>query len=109
MMLLRTMTQDSRLVFTLLPFQALDMESHEWFENTDEGKVYYRANYMSGKWTIMTTMQKRDPTWTDVKPVSEPIWRELRDIVWKKYQRKRCPWERVADLDKLLGDEPPAR
>jgi hypothetical protein len=57
----------------------------------------------------MTTMQKRDPTWTDVKSVSEPIWRELRDIVWKKYQRKRCPWERVADLDKILGDEPPPR
>jgi hypothetical protein len=38
--------------------------------------------------------------------VTEPIWRELRDVVWKKYQRKRCPWERVADLDKILGDEP---
>ena len=43
------------------------------------------------------------------KPVTEPLWRELREIVWKKYQRKRCPWERVADLDKLLGDAPPAR
>lgn len=82
------------------------MESHEWFENTDEGKVFYRGNYQGGKWTVMTTMQKRDPTWTDLKPPSEEVWRQLRDVVWKKYQRKRCPWDRVADLDKMLGDEP---
>ena len=37
------------------------------------------------------------------------VWRELRDIVWKKYQRKRIPWERVAELDRILGDEPPAK
>lgn len=82
------------------------MESHEWFQDTDDGKIFYRANYMGTRWTIMTTTQKRNPTWTDMKPPPEAIWRELRDVVWKKYQRKRCPWERVADLDKLLGDEP---
>ncbi len=97
---------DSPLVSRLSTRHAHGMESHEWFENTDEGKVYYRANYIGTRWTIMTTTQKRDPTWTDIKPVPEPIWRELRDLVWKKYQRKRCPWERVADLDRLLGDEP---
>jgi hypothetical protein len=100
---------ESPLVSGVGSFHPAGMESHEWFENTDDGKVYYRGNYQGGRWTIMTTTQKRDPTWTDVNPVTEPIWRELRDIVWKKYQRKRCPWERVADLDKILGDEPPAR
>jgi hypothetical protein len=101
--------QDSPLVCRLTPRHPPRMESHEWFENTREGKVYYRGNYLGGKWTIMTTTQKRDPTWTDVVPVTEAIWRDLRDIVWKKYQRKRCPWERVADLDKILGNEPPAK
>ncbi len=86
------------------------MESHEWFENTDEGKVYYRANhYLGHGWTIMTTRQKRNPTWTDLKPVPVEVWRELRDIIWKKYQRKRGPWERIAELDKLIGDEPTAK
>jgi hypothetical protein len=87
------------------PRQSRGMESHEWFENTDEGKVFYRGNYQGGKWTVMTTTQKRNPTWTDLRPPSETIWRALRDVVWKKYQRKRCPWDRVADLDKMLGDE----
>jgi len=85
------------------------MESHEWFDNTATGKVYYRGNYQGGTWTIMTTTQKRDPTWTDVTPVPEPIWRELRAIVWRKYQRKRCPWERVAELDAILGEDPRKR
>jgi hypothetical protein len=98
---------DSPLVCWLLARQGPAMESHEWSENTDEGKVYFRANYyLSGKWTIMTTTQKRNPTWTDLVPPSEEVLRELRDIICKKYQRKRLPWERVADLDRLLGDEP---
>ena len=85
------------------------MESHEWNENTEEGKRYYRGNFQGGRWSILTTLQKREPTWDRIESPSEEIWRELRDIVWKKYQRKRCPWERVAELDRLLGDEPSPR
>ena len=84
------------------------MESHEWFENTSEGKIYYRANFRGGRWTIMSTTQKRDPTWTDLKTVPHPVWAELRELVWKKYQRKRCPWERVAELDRILAECAPA-
>ena len=84
------------------------MESHEWSEKTDGVKVYYRANFIGGRWTIMTTAMKRDPEWTDLREVPVDVWRELRDIVWKKYQRKRCPWERVADLDRIIGEFPPA-
>lgn len=85
------------------------MESHEWRELTDEGKRYYRGNFRAGEWIILTTMQKRDPTWDMVETPTEEIWRTLRDIVWKKYQRKRCPWERVAELDRILGEEAPEK
>jgi hypothetical protein len=57
----------------------------------------------------MTTMQKRNPVWTDLDPIPEAVLRELRDIIWKKYQRKRGPWERIAELDRILGDEPPPK
>lgn len=84
------------------------MESHEWFERNDEGRVYYRANYyLNGGWTIMTATEKRNPVWTDLKSPPESVLRELRDIIWRKYQRKRLPWERVAELDRMLGDVPP--
>ena len=98
--------QDSPLVPACRGGQHVPMERHEWFEITDEGKVFYRANYRKrGQWTIMTTMQKRNPTWTDLDPVPEEIWRKLRELVFNKYQRKRLPWERVAEIDKMLGEE----
>ena len=81
------------------------MESHEWNLNAEDGKRYYRGNYMSGRWTILTTQQKRNPTWDRLDNPPMEVWAELRDIVWKKYQRKRCPWERVAELDRILGGE----
>lgn len=79
------------------------MESHEWHENTDEGKRYYRANFQAGRWSILTTTQKRNPSWDRLDSPPVGVWEELRDIVWKKYQRKRCPWDRVAALDRILG------
>lgn len=80
------------------------MESHEWNEKTEEGKRFYRANYHGKDWAIITTL-KSDPDWVRIEEPSEEVWRALRDIVWKKYQRKRCPWERVAMIDKILGDD----
>ncbi|MEK6232504.1 MAG: hypothetical protein N2A42_11700 [Luteolibacter sp.] len=82
------------------------MESHEWNERTEEGKRFYRGNFHAKEWRIITTL-KTDPDWEPIEEPSEEIWRALRDIVWKKYQRKRCPWERVAGLDKILGDDAP--
>ena len=37
---------------------------------------------------------------------SEPLV-ELRDIIWRKYQRKRLPWDDVAAIDKLIRDRQP--
>lgn len=82
------------------------MESHEWNERTEEGKRFYRASYHGQEWRIATTL-KTDPDWEKLEEPPEEIWRSLRDIVWKKYQRKRCPWERVASIDKILGDDTP--
>jgi len=82
------------------------METHEWNERTEEGKRYYRATYHAHKWTVLTTL-KTDPDWErlEFEQVPEDVWRALRDIVWKKYQRKRLPWERVEALDKILGED----
>lgn len=80
------------------------MESHEWNEQTDEGKRYFRGNFHAKRWTILTTL-KHEPEWEKLEEPAEEVWRSLRDVVWKKYQRKRCPWERVAGIDKILGDD----
>lgn len=79
------------------------MESHEWRERTEEGLRFYRATYHAGKWSFQTTL-KTDPDWERIDPVPMEIWRELRTIVFNKYQRKRLPWKVVEDIDKILGD-----
>lgn len=80
------------------------MESHEWHERTEEGLRYYRANYHGDRWTFITTL-KTEPDWHPIDPVPEERWRELRDILWRKYQRKRGAWRIIEDIDKMLGDE----
>ena len=47
---------------------------------------------------------KRNPVWEIVESPDLAVWEALRDIVFKKYQRKRCPWERVAELDRIIAD-----
>lgn len=78
------------------------MESHEWKETTEDGRRYYRANFMGGRWTLLTTTMKRDPVWEVVPTPTLDHWRELRMLVWNKYQRKRCPWERVEGIDREI-------
>lgn len=87
--------------------QDAAMESHEWKDRDEEGqRRFYRANYQGGRWRILTTTMKRDPVWDIVENPSTEIWEAVRDVVWKKYQRKRLPWDRVAEIDRMLGVEP---
>lgn len=79
------------------------MESHEWKEQTDDGRRYYRANFRGGRWTLLTTTIKRDPVWDVVEQPTLDHWRELRLLVWNKYQRKRCPYERVEGIDREIA------
>jgi len=78
------------------------MESHEWKEIIEEGCRFFRANFMGGRWRFLTTTLKRDPVWEVVESPTLEHWRELRTLVWNKYQRKRCPWERVENIDREI-------
>lgn len=79
------------------------MESHEWKEQTDDGRRFYRANFRGGRWTFLTTTMKRDPVWDTIHQPTIDQWRELRTLVWNKYQRKRCPYERVEGIDRNIA------
>lgn len=80
------------------------MESHEWRENTEEGTRFWRATRHAGRWTMQTTL-KKDPDWEPIDPIPRELWEKLREILWRKYQRKRCPWEHIAKIDKILEDD----
>lgn len=77
------------------------MQKHEWKVETEEGRRYYRAYYHASRWTFSTTL-KTDPDWQeDIEPTKELLL-ELREILWGKYQRRRCTWKIVRTVDVLL-------
>jgi hypothetical protein len=90
-----------------LVFNPPRMEAHEWHERTEEGVRYWRATHHSGKWFFQTTL-KTDPDWSRLEPAPRAVWVELRDVLWRKYQRKRCPWIWIEEIDKLLEEDPEA-
>jgi len=75
---------------------------HEWRSTTAEGeRREIRAEKFGGRWRIQAKL-KGDETWTyyDV-PLLEDL-AELRDVLWRKYQRKRLPWTDVESLDEMI-------
>jgi hypothetical protein len=53
---------------------------------------------------------KGEEEWQPHDSISAPEWRMLRDVLWRKYQRGRCPWKFLEKIDALLeemdGGEP---
>lgn len=83
-------------------------ERHEWNKDTDEGIRLYKALYFAKEWRFATSMKgKRSApaVWEDINEVTTEHWEALRDVLFRKYQRKRCPWKFIQDIDKKLGRE----
>jgi hypothetical protein len=82
---------------------------HVWKTKTPEGeKREIRAERFGGVWRLQAQIKGEAWTYYD-SPLLEDLI-ELRDIVWRKYQRKRLPWTDVATLDEMIkqrGGVPP--
>lgn len=77
---------------------------HEWRERDEDGtKRYYRGYWNSREWTFA----KLEPDADDWEKVEHPglgLWKSLRDVIFRKYQRKRLPHKFVAHLDEIIAD-----
>jgi hypothetical protein len=83
-------------------------ERHEWNEETEEGIRVYKAVYFAREWRFASSMKgsRRAPMqWEDIDDVTTEHWQALRDVLFRKYQRKRCPWKFIEAIDKKLGRE----
>jgi hypothetical protein len=80
---------------------AVGMEAHEWREKTEEGTRYFRATHHAGGWKFQKTL-KTDPDWEQIPHPDAELWMTLRDILWKRYQRKRGSYAIIEKIDKLL-------
>lgn len=74
---------------------------HEWHERLEDGrKQYIRAYWNSRDWEFRVAHPDGE-TWMPMEPTPER-WLELRDLLFRKYQRKKLPWKYVEQLDKKL-------
>jgi hypothetical protein len=75
---------------------------HTWKTVTEDGeKREVRAEKFGKKWRLQAKT-KGDENWTyyDDPLLSDLL--ELRDVLWRKYQRKHLSWEDIAAVDKLI-------
>jgi hypothetical protein len=75
---------------------------HVWKHVTAEGeKREVRAEKFGGNWRIQSQVRGEEKwTYHEAPPMEDLL--ELRDILWRKYQRKRLAFEDVAAVDKLI-------
>ena len=77
---------------------------HIWIEKDDEGrKREVRATKFGGKWRLQAkTSDESDWTYYD-RPLLEDVLK-LKEIIARKYQRRRASADDVASIDKLIRD-----
>lgn len=78
------------------------MTRHQWREQEGDEVRYWRANYHGGRFELFTK-DGEDEHWQKLDPPGKEDWMALREVLWRKYQRKRCPWKLVEKVDKILG------
>ena len=77
---------------------------HIWTEKDDEGrKREIRATKFGGKWRLQAkTAGEMEWTYYD-RPQMEDLLK-LKDLIARKYQRRRASADDVASVDKLIAD-----
>lgn len=77
---------------------------HEWKSETADGeKREIRAEKFGKKWRIQVKV-KGDEQWTYYdSPLVEDLI-ELREVLWRKYQRKRLLYEDITAVEKLITE-----
>ena len=80
---------------------------HIWTEKDRHGtKREVRAIKFGGQWKLQSKTSEEDRwTYYDV-PLLEDLLK-LKDIVWRKYQRRRASAEDVASIEKLIATQNP--
>ena len=77
---------------------------HTWKTKTEEGeKREVRAEKFGKKWRLQAQIKGED-TWTYYDDPLLPDLLELRDVLFRKYQRKHLSYEDLAAVEKMITD-----
>ena len=77
---------------------------HTWKETTEDGdKREVRATKFGGAWRIQSKL-KGEAVWTyyDVPRIED--LRELREVLFRKYQRRRASHEELTAVEKMIRE-----
>ncbi len=76
---------------------------HEWHENREEDgrKRYFRAYWNSRAWMFRKT-EPEDEDWVPIEKPDVALWLALRDVLFRKYQRRRVPFKLLKKVDAEL-------
>jgi hypothetical protein len=78
---------------------------HIWTSRDDEGrKREVRVTKFGGVWRFQAKYRD-DEDWTYYPTPLIDDLRELRDVIFRKYQRRRASAEDFAAVDKMLRDQ----
>lgn len=79
-------------------------QTHEWHERRDDGKKrYIRAYWNSREWQFRKT-EPEDEDWVRIEKPDAAVWLALRDVLFRKYQRKRLPLKHLESVDAVLEE-----
>ncbi|WP_009959248.1 hypothetical protein [Verrucomicrobium spinosum] len=82
----------------------LHSQTHEWHERDEERRrLHFRACWDARNWHFFHTTNEME----EWEPLPEPKlehYEALRDVLWRKYQRKRLPWRFVEEMDTRLAE-----
>lgn len=78
---------------------------HEWHERREEDgkKRYFRGYWNSREWTF-AILEPESDDWERVEFPGPELWLALRDVLWRKYQRRRIPFKFLERVDAILAD-----
>jgi hypothetical protein len=78
---------------------------HIWTEKDDEGrKREVRATKFGGEWRLQAkTADETEWTYYENPPVEDLL--KLKEIIGRKYQRRRASADDVASVDQLIKDQ----
>ena len=75
---------------------------HNWKDTTGDGeRREVRATKFGGSWRFQSK-RKSEQTWTYHDLPSMEDLKALRDVLFRKYNRKRLPWEDVETIDAMI-------
>jgi hypothetical protein len=78
---------------------------HIWTEKDDEGrKREVRATKFGGKWRLQSKVLG-EKQWTYHEPPLLDDLLKLKDVIARKYQRRRASADDVTSVDKLIADQ----